>query len=176
MDSEVRAILHNTHCEDYVEEYLGMSAGIGTSDDFKKFLTSIFITYALIQMVVKTAVHTDKQHLISKARALKLLANSAGGCMGYDTEGHKIDVGTFGSGLPPVVGKSVVLCFTGRCSGNGFTSHCNAEDDSTLEKDKKRGDKILDCDKRIHHEQGVRRFGDGLAAGPGADVLLRAIK
>jgi len=55
---------------------------MGVRDDYKKFLTIMFITLALIQMVVKAAERTDKPHIISKARALKLLANSAGVCMG----------------------------------------------------------------------------------------------
>merc|ERR1719330_2068319 len=44
------------------------------------------ITYALIQMVEKVAERSDKARIITKARAHKLLTNSAGACVGLTYE------------------------------------------------------------------------------------------
>merc|ERR1719330_11864 len=49
------------------------------------------ITYALIQMVEKVAERSDKARIITKARAHKLLTNSAGACVGLTYEKGGLD-------------------------------------------------------------------------------------
>merc|ERR1719471_1479967 len=49
------------------------------------------ITYALIQMVEKIAERSDKARIITKARAHKLLTNSAGACVGLIYERGGLD-------------------------------------------------------------------------------------
>jgi len=49
------------------------------------------ITYALIQMVEKVAEKSDKARIITKARAHKLLTNSAGACVGLIYEKGGLD-------------------------------------------------------------------------------------
>merc|ERR1712066_824797 len=57
----------------------------------KERFPGMTITYALIQMVEKVAERSDKARIVTKARATKLLTNTAGACVGLVYEKGGLD-------------------------------------------------------------------------------------